>query len=280
MHENYIKRIFKTIEKARLVENGDKIFVALSGGKDSTVALYALKKYIEENSVDCELKGFHINFGFPSSKKVENVIKKQTELLDVDLDIVKLKDIGISFDELSKKTKRPVCSLCGTIKRYLINKIPLEEGANKVATGHNMDDFIVSFLKNFLSQNFSWTSKFRSKLESTHPKLLCKIRPLFEVGNKETEIICKSKKLPFIKEDLCPHVELKCKIDFKRERWYETIYEIEKWNKGFRLQFIKAVEKISRKFEDFTDESKLRMCSVCGQPTNQEICAFCKLVRL
>ncbi|HID25260.1 MAG TPA: hypothetical protein EYP23_02190 [Thermoplasmata archaeon] len=64
----------------------------------------------------------------------------------------------------------------------------------------------------------------------------------------------------------------------KREKWYETIYGIEKWHKKFRNQMIRAIEKMSEYFEAEMEE--IRSCKVCGEPTSQDVCGFCKLLSL
>ncbi len=271
------KRIFKTIEKHKLVEEGDKIFIALSGGKDSATALFAMKEYMEKNSVNCELKAFHINFCLPISEKVQKVVEEQAKLAEVKMETVYVKDLGIDLEEIRKKSSRPICSICGVIKRYLMNKIPREKGASKLATGHNMDDFLVFFFKNFLNKNFEWISKFRPLLKGTHPKLLTKIRPLFYVGNKECELFCREKGIGYIEEDVCPHTYFNCVIDPKRKKWYEILYKIESFHKDFRYQMVKSIASYARflKYE----ESKLLECKICSELTSQEICGFCKLVR-
>jgi len=275
--ERYLRTVFRTIKRAKLVRNGDVVFVALSGGKDSASALYTIKKYVEENSIDCTIKGFHINLGLPISKKVENTVKRQTKLVDVELVIADTNKLGISILDIAKKSRRPICSCCGIIKRYLMNKIPRELGANKLATGHHMDDFLVFFFKNVLGQNFFWISKFRPFLKSTHPKMLCRIRPLFEVGGKENRMFCNAVGMPFLKENFCPYTNSKYHVDMKREKWYETIYSIESWQKNFRRQMIRSIEKMSKYFER---EEEVKTCKICGEPTNQEVCGFCKLVKL
>lgn len=271
----YLRRVFRTIEKERLVEKGDKIFVALSGGKDSASALIALSQFLKESSLDFELKGFHINLDLQNSDRIEKVVRKQAKMASVNLLTVNLKDVGIDLEKLAKNSNRPICSVCGIVKRRLMNKIPRENGATKVATGHHMDDFIVFFFKNILGRNFSWIAKFKPKIESTHPKVLCKIRPLFYVGGKENETFCKVFKIPFVPEDVCPFSDLKAKVE--KKRWYELIYEIEEWQKDFRFQLAKSIEKMSDFFE--SKETPIRECSICGEPTNQEICAFCKLMK-
>ncbi len=275
--DSYLKKVWKTIEKFRLIEKGDKIFVALSGGKDSLAAAYSLKKFIEEKSLDIELKGFHINLSLSISEKVEDAVRKQAKLIGIDLLVIKVKELGISMEEIAKKSRRPICSICGVIKRYLMNKIPREKGATKLATGHNMDDFLVLFFKNIVGGNLPWISKFKPLLPSTHPKLLCKIRPLFEVSELENKKLCETLSLPYLKENICPYAAIKSKIDKKREKWYQTINEIEKWQKNFKISMMRAIVKMSNFFE-FKEE--LRECSRCGEPTNKEICAFCRLTKI
>lgn len=262
----YMRKVFRTIEKNRLVEEGDKIFVALSGGKDSASCLYVVKRFVEEKGLDCDVKGFYINLD--NSPEIIEPIRKQAEMNNVDLVIVEPPDI------LSYRGSRPVCSVCGIVKRYLMNKIPREKGANKVATGHNMDDFIVFFMKNLVGKNYSWISNFRPKVDSTHPKLLTRIRPLFNVGNAENKRFCKEMKIPYTDKHVCRFKARECNYNRKRENWYKVLYDIEKWNKNFRQQMISAISDISPLFKK---EENLNTCSLCGEPTSGEICAYCRI---
>ena len=277
MLETIKSRIFKTIEKHKLVEEGDKIFVAISGGKDSATALFAMKEYIEKAKLNCTLKAFHINFCLPISEKVQKTVEAQAKLAGVDLETVYIKDLGINLEEITKNSLRPICSICGVIKRYLMNKIPRERKASKIATGHNMDDFLVFFFKNFLNKNFEWIAKFKPKLKSEHAKLITKIRPLFYVGNKECELFCKELGIEYIEEDVCPHTYFACSIDPKRKKWYEILYKIESFHKDFRYQMAKAIASSTRFFK--SEKGEILECKLCGEPTNQEICGFCKLLK-
>ncbi|RLG73138.1 MAG: adenine nucleotide alpha hydrolase family protein [Methanobacteriota archaeon] len=274
--ETYLSRVSKTISKFKLVEEGDVIFVALSGGGDSASALFTLKSFVDQKDVDCELKGFHIDLGFPSGKTLD-VVKGQTDLVGVELVTVSTKELGVSFPDVVKKTSRPVCSVCGVLKRYVMNKIPREMGANKIATGHHMDDFLVFFFKNVISQNFFWISKFKPKLESSHPKMLCRIRPLFFVGGKETRDFCESMGIPFVERESCPHTSLDCYTDLNRAKWYETLYQIEKKHKNFRCQMARSIVKMNKFFA--VEASRVVECPLCGEPTNQETCSFCRLFK-
>jgi tRNA(Ile)-lysidine synthase TilS/MesJ len=270
----YLEKIFKTVEKFRLLEKGDKVLVALSGGKDSAATLFCLVEYAKRKKIECEIKGFHLDFGLPISKQVEEVVKKQASMLGVELISINLKEKGISLEEAVKRTNRPICSVCGIVKRYLMNKIARKLKANKLATGHNMDDFLVFFFKNLLGKNFAWISKFRPRVDSEHPKFVCKIRPLFFVSQAENEKFCKQRGIPFLEEDVCPHSYIKCKIDLNREKWFTLIENLEKVHKNFKIQLMGSVVELSRLIK-FPQE--IKECKVCGEPSSEEICSFCKI---
>jgi len=102
---NYLKKVFRTIEKYKLVEKGDKIFVALSGGKDSAALLFTLKKFKEERNQDFEIVGFHINLGTIGSEKIQEIVEKQCELAGVRLVVFELKKEGINLGEIAKKNR-------------------------------------------------------------------------------------------------------------------------------------------------------------------------------
>ncbi len=283
--QDYLKTVFKTIRTYGLVEEGDRIFVAISGGKDSFCCLYALKKYVEENSLDVDLRAFHISLGLKNAETIKRIVEKQCEFLDIELVVCNVKDYGIDLEELRRKN-RPVCSACGVVKRYLMNKVPRELGANKVATGHHMDDFIVFFFKNFLGKNFSWIRKFTPLVKSEHPKLLTKIRPLFHVGGKENEKFFSRFNLPKASPELCPFFSLRSKLYEKTLKWYEMLYEIEKWSRGFRRQMISSIEKFVVEMKESGKENgakqKFIECKLCGELTSSQdgVCGFCKLKRL
>ncbi len=266
--------VFRTISRWRLVERGDVVFVGLSGGKDSLAAAYFLKEFVDRRGIDAEIVGFHLDWDLEGSGIVRQTVQKQCEVLGIPLKLFSVAD-EISLEELSRRDRRPICSLCGTIKRYLLNRVPRQMGATKLATGHHADDYIVFFFKNFLGRNFEWISKFKPLLRGDHPKQLTRIRPLMEIGSVETEFVCKELGLPYLAQEVCPYVSLKRRLDRKRRRWYETIYEIESWQPNFRRIFVDSIIASSDFFRA-AESSPLRECARCGEPTSLEVCAFCR----
>ena len=99
----FLKRGWKFIEKHGLVEKDDRIFIALSGGKDSLTAAYLLKSYVDEKNLDCELIALHLNLNFEVSEEVERIVKKQASKFGFKLIKVNVKDYGIDLVKISKK---------------------------------------------------------------------------------------------------------------------------------------------------------------------------------
>ncbi|MCM8767475.1 MAG: adenine nucleotide alpha hydrolase family protein [Candidatus Omnitrophica bacterium] len=272
--ETYKKRIFKTISKYKLVEPKDKIFIGLSGGKDSGCALFFISQYLKTYKVDAEIFAFHIKLGDFIPEKVIETVKKQTEICEIELKIYDIKNYGIDYEKISKLT-RPLCSSCGTIKRYLMNKISREEGATKLCTGHHGDDFIVFFMKNIIGKNIDWITKFTPYLEGKG-KQLTRIRPLFFGSGEENKNFLNSIGFPYISEDICPHSLLKQKFDKRREKWYRVINQISEWQPNFKIYFLEGIIEIAKNLKEQKEPFE---CEVCGEPTNKRICGFCKLIK-
>ena len=135
----------KAIEDYNMIEEGDKIAVALSGGKDSISLLMGLKNLQRFYPKHFELVAISINPGFDffDKKLLNNICEK----IDVPLFIEDTHIKEIVFDE--RKEKNP-CSLCANFRRGALNSVAIREGCNKIALGHNEDDVLETFLLNLL----------------------------------------------------------------------------------------------------------------------------------
>ncbi len=255
----YRRRVFHVIKAHNLVERGDRIAVALSGGKDSIVALKMLKEY------GADVFAYHINLGIPGySEEMESISREFAAQLRVEIHVTSLQE-EFGFRVVDIKGRK-ACSACGTVKRYLMNRIPRELGATKVATGHNMDDILEFFLKNLLSGNYAWNRKLVPHNPSEHPLVLPRIRPLFEVGERETLSYALLTDLP-VRAGRCPLA--------KFSGWKEIIYEIDRKKKNFRVQLIRSVRELAAHMPG--EDIVWMECAVCGEPTSREVCAFCSL---
>ncbi len=133
----------KAIDNYNMVEDGDKIAIALSGGKDSITMLMGFKNLQRFYPKKFDIIAVTINPGFEGFdvELLENTCKK----LDVPLIVENGHMQEIVFDIRNEKNP---CSLCANIRRGMLNSIAIREGCNKIAVGHNEDDVLETFLMN------------------------------------------------------------------------------------------------------------------------------------
>ncbi len=133
----------KAIDNYNMIEEGDKIAVALSGGKDSITMLMGFKNLQRFYPKKFDIIAVTINPGFAGfdTNLLENLCKE----LDVPLIIEEGHMQEIVFDIRGEKNP---CSLCANIRRGMLNSIAIRENCNKIAVGHNEDDVLETFLMN------------------------------------------------------------------------------------------------------------------------------------
>ena len=261
----YERKVERLIEKFKLINKGERILVAVSGGKDSISCAFILKKF--EIKFGHTIEALHINLGIPEySKEAQNVVKEFCKSNKIPLHIVNIKNtIGKTIEELACGRGRPICAICGVVKRYIMNKFTLKNRFDKYATGHNMDDVLEYFFKNWVSGNFIWIGKLKPLTKSIHQSLATKIRPLFECSETENRTYTYLMKIKVL-ERKCPYA--------LKNKWKLAINMIEKTVPGFKLRFVKSLEKTGF----FPEEKKISMCKLCSGPTDKEICGFCRLI--
>lgn len=193
--QTILKYMRQAVGSYNMIEDGDKIAVCLSGGKDSITMLKGLKALQRFYSKDFEIIALSVNPGFDFFD--EAFLRKTCEEIDVPLFIENSNIKQIVFD--IRKEKRP-CSLCANIRRGIINSAAIREGCNKIALGHNEDDMVETFLMNlFLTgalSTFAPTSYMdRSKITV--------IRPLVYTPEREIRNFIKREKITVMNK-VCP----------------------------------------------------------------------------
>ena len=137
--------IRKAIEDYNMIEDGDKIAVGLSGGKDSATLLMGLKNLQRFYPKKFEIIAVTVNPGFDGfdSIKLQDLCKK----LDVNFIEEQSHIKEIVFDIRNEKNP---CSLCANLRRGILNTVAIRENCNKIALGHNEDDVLETFFLNLL----------------------------------------------------------------------------------------------------------------------------------
>lgn len=169
----------KTIQEYELIKPGDRIAVGLSGGKDSTVLLWALKKFQRFSPVPFELEAITISNGF-ENMDLTPMVQYCAELA-VPYHIEETEIAHIVFD--IRKEKNP-CSLCSTMRRGALAEVMNRKGLNVLALGHHADDAIETLMMNMFYTGKISTFEVKSHLSRSNVTM---IRPL--IGSSEQEII-------------------------------------------------------------------------------------------
>lgn len=266
---NIERKVVETIKKYGLLKKKEKIVVALSGGKDSTSILYIL------NKLSYDVEGLMIDLKLGQWSVTHN--EKMTafcEKIGVPLKIVDLRDElgqGICFikDVLKKKKGLTGCSVCGTVKRWILNKWAKELGADKLVTGHNLDDEAQNVLMNFLKGNVMLGANSSPLTGGQSVKgFVQRVKPLFFVPESEIRKYAKSKNFDIL-YDKCPCAFGTYRVETRE--WMSLLSDKEK--KAIVENFQKVALKLRK-----GRERKLRACNVCGEPTGNEVCNYCDMI--
>lgn len=185
----------KAIEDYRMIQNGDKIAVGISGGKDSLTLLYALSKLQTFYPQLFELIAITVDLGF--SNYDTTLLAQYAENLGIEYYVEKTEIASIVFD--CKKESNP-CSLCSRLRKGALNTRAMELGCNKIAYAHHKDDALDSFIMSLLYEGRLHTFSPVTKLERTN---LVLIRPLIYAYEGEIAAFADTQQLPVVKNP-CP----------------------------------------------------------------------------
>lgn len=183
----------KAISDYKMIEDGDKIAVGLSGGKDSITLLAVLAAYKKFAPEKFDLIAINIDMGFEDIDKNQvQATKDFCESVGVPLIIEKTDIAAIIFDE--RKEKSP-CSLCSKMRRGALNNVAIEHGCNKLALGHHADDVIETMMLSLLYEGRFSTFMPISYMDKSKITL---IRPLVYIEEKQINWTAKRLGLPVI----------------------------------------------------------------------------------
>ena len=267
-------RVLKTVKRYKLIKPGSRVLAAVSGGKDSTTMLAILNKLRSE--LNFELYTLHIDLGIGEySRKSREVVDRLARRLNIPAIFLNVKEIlGLSVPELAVKARRPYCSVCGIVKRYLMNATAVELNADVIATGHNLDDMVAYAQKEFLNQNLEALKKLGPKTPSIEGLAVGKIRPLYETYEREALIYALVNSLGFV-EDECPYARddsLENILKFKMSE-----LEGDGGFTGIKLSFIRRFASNLASGTEVNASGSNSSCSFCGLLASSEVCSYCKL---
>ncbi len=270
--EYFERRVFETLRSFKLVAPGDRVAVAVSGGKDSLTTLYLLKKF--SGKLGFEVFGVAVDEGIAGYREYKlQALSALAEELGVRIFVGRFEDyFGMTLDEAVKRLKEKgmeykPCSVCGVFRRYVMNKLARELGATKLATGHNLDDEVQVFVMNALKAHVEGVEREGIASATVGEGLVPRIKPLYFITEKEvlTYTLLRGIHTPFVE---CPYIVYALRHPIRR--W---INAVEDKAPGFKYRIL-AVKELSRKKLPETLEGAQK-CRVCGEPSSKPVCKAC-----
>lgn len=236
--QRILSHMRKAIEEYKMIEEGDKIAICLSGGKDSITMLHAFKSLQKFYPKNFEIIAISIDPGFEFFDT--EFLKSICDNLEIPLYIEKSNAKEIVFD--IRKEKNP-CSLCANLRRGVINSIAIRGGCNKIALGHNQDDVLETFLLNLLYTGNISTFSPVSYMDRSKITL---IRPLVYTPEKEIK--------RFIRKNNFSVMPKVCPMDgtSKREDMKQLIFTLTKDIPMVRANLFGAIK---RNLEDWNSKN-------------------------
>lgn len=219
----------KAIDNYNMIEDGDKIAVALSGGKDSISMLMGFKNLQRFYPKKFDIIAVTINPGFEGFDV--DLLKNLCNDLDVPFIVEDGHMQEIVFDIRNEKNP---CSLCANIRRGMLNSIAIREGCNKIAVGHNEDDVLETFLMNLFYAGSINTFAPVSYMDRSKITL---IRPLIYAPEKYIR--------SFIKRNNIQVMPKACPMDgfSKREDMKNFIFNMQKEIPNVRANIYGAIKR-------------------------------------
>src|SRR4030081_3578734 len=228
------KKTTKAIVEYQMIEDGDRVMVGLSGGKDSWALLQVLDVLRQRAPIKFSLIPANVASGYKEYK--HDVIARTCEARGWEYRIEHT-GIGELIEDILDADQTP-CSLCARLRRGVLYRIADETGATKIALGHHADDFIETLLLNLF---------FAGALKAMPAKLVSDdgahvvIRPLVYVGEDEARAYTKECELPVIGW-CCPALG---ELGLQRQRTKRLLMELEREHPGVKQSMLKALSNVA-----------------------------------
>src|SRR5919109_3244104 len=265
------EQVRRAIDAFDMIRPGDRVLMAVSGGKDSLGAWELLV------NLGYETDGLYLGLGIGDYSDASGrytrdfAADRGLKLIEIDIPA----EYGFNIETAAATVRRPPCGACGLSKRHLFNQAALDGGYDVVATGHNLDDEAAVLFGNVLRWDAPYLGRQYPVLPAT-PGFVRKVKPLVRLSEREMAAYCVIRGIDYNVEE-CPMAEGNRHLGYK-----EALNAIEERSPGSKAAFVFGfLDKASHLFlpEAQAEEEDLAPCASCGAPTTSgDTCAFCKLV--
>ena len=267
-NESLFERVKKTVGKYDMFEYDSRIAVGVSGGKDSLAMLRLLHR-LEMDRPYAELVAVCVDEGVKGYRdEALSLAEKNCRELGVEMHTVGFRELfGETMDEIAVRDRElGTCSYCGVLRRRALDEAAKRVDADRLATGHNLDDMAQSVLLNVLRGDIV-------RLDAFHPGgqglegFVRRVKPLCEVPERETTFYAYVNGLEF--QSLpCPYAEEAMRSDVRR-----FLNRMEVRRPGTKF----IVYQTGLKIRGRGNGGVVGRCRVCGSPARGDLCRVCEL---
>lgn len=253
-----------------MIPKSSRVVVGLSGGKDSTVLLSVLVRL----NLDAEIIAVTIDEGISGYREATiDAAVALVKKLGVEHKIISFTNLcGKTLDELLMSAPERACSVCGTLRRRALNQAAREVDADRIATGHCMDDEAQSILMNYLRGDIT---RITENYQTNSGELFIpRIKPLCRSTERETVAYgIVNGLLATLPE--CPYTKYALRAEVRTE-----LGILEHKYPGTMLKIVSGQERLLRELGPARAKEQIRLgcCEHCGEPTGNRLCAACTLL--
>jgi tRNA(Ile)-lysidine synthase TilS/MesJ len=258
----FARRVLKTLRRYQMLGKGHHhLGIAVSGGKDSAALLHAL--WSLRGRLNLRLSALHIDMGLGEYSELSlQAVTELTDKLRLPLVVERVADYGVRIQPVGAFAH---CSVCGAVRRALMDRTGLREGWFAVATGHTLDDWLQQMLKRLLTGRLD-APKPVLPGDEVHPR---KLKPLSLMPDEA----CRE----YVAIEGLPHLATQCS-NFSPEthRLKQVFALLELLAPSSKMQLANTLMKAMKAPPPGGPD---RPCPECGQPTGTDLCPLCRLRR-
>ena len=227
--QKLIGLVRRCVQDYKMIEEGDRIGVGVSGGKDSVALLAFLAELRKYNDKKFEVEAITIDMGLGMDY---SAIEQYCKQIDVKFNLIKTEIGPIIFDH--RKEKNP-CSMCAKMRRGALNQAILDRGMNKLALGHHYDDAVETFMMSLIYEGRISCFQPVTDLDRTG---IIQIRPMLYIHEKTID--------SFVTRNNLPVITNRCPVDkyTKREEIKKLVYDISATYPDLRERIFGAMQRL------------------------------------
>ncbi|HZD13297.1 MAG TPA: TIGR00269 family protein, partial [Candidatus Binatus sp.] len=269
------RKVRRTVNEWHMLEPQDHVALAVSGGKDSVTLLTILAR-LSVRFPRMKLTAITVDEGISGYREeaVEIATKYAKEL--------GVEHVTITFEELygqglddflrTKKGERlSACSYCGVWRRKAINLLAKNVGATKIATAHNLDDIVQTYLLNLFEGDAERFVRFSPVLNDPKGMFMPRIKPLCQIPEREVALYGYTDELQF-QTATCPYM-----TEALRNELRTILNRLEISHPGIANSAYRTMIKLRNLAEPALTPQNLQQCEACGEPTPFRLCEACKM---